>query len=641
MVTHPTLFEAARAESETYQLIGSADLQPKWNIPQKIAIGVAVAKRFEPGAHAGESTMTIPEYVDAASEVIEAGACTVHIDFSFVTDAQGRRLDRDVPSAESYAMVLEPLRARHGMDFIADLNVLNGKSFEECLSPATQGLAEIAPCASGHPTSFVIPAAEILEKNGVRMQIGVHSTGEVELAKRRLIDSGLVKPPYHFGILFGLPFDTGRSLLSGVALYDTEDTARHLFAIVEQIRKIDADSSIIVCAAGRATLYLTTLATMMGLNIRVGTEDTPWKYPNSDERLLAISRCSPWPRRLRRSTAARRPPRMNIARCSGWLRVEHVRVCSNGRTRRLSKVIISCAVTGSVHTPSMSEHLPITPDQIAQQSVEAAEAGAAVLHLHARDPASGKPTADPNIFMEFLPRIKQATDAVVNITTGGGQNMSFDDRLAAAERASPELCSLNMGSMNFGLYPMVPKYDFAQEWERDYLEGSRNWIFRNTFGDIELILDRLGNGHGTRFEFECYDTGHLYTLAHFLDRKLVKPPLFVQSIFGILGGQGADTENLIHSKRLADKLFGDQYVWSVMAAGRHQMPFITMGAINGGNVRVGLEDSLYAGKGRLASSNAEQVRLIRSILEPLSLQIATPVEARQILDLKGADNVAF
>ncbi len=308
----------------------------------------------------------------------------------------------------------------------------------------------------------------------------------------------------------------------------------------------------------------------------------------------------------------------------------------------MSKVIISCAVTGAVHTPTMSPYLPVTPDEIAAQAIEAAEAGASVLHLHARDPLNGKPTPDPDVFMRFLPRIKEGTNAVVNITTGGGQGMSLEDRVAAAERASPELCSLNMGSMNFGMYPMLGRYqEFKHDWERPYLEASRDWIFRNTFGDIENIVERLGKGHGTKFEFECYDISHLYTLAHFLDRKLVTPPLFVQSIFGILGGQGADTENLLHAKRLADKLFGDDYRWSVMASGKHQMPFITMGAINGSNVRVGLEDSLYSGKGKLATSNAEQVRLIRSILEPLSLEIATPDEARAILALKGADNVKF
>jgi uncharacterized protein (DUF849 family) len=231
---------------------------------------------------------------------------------------------------------------------------------------------------------------------------------------------------------------------------------------------------------------------------------------------------------------------------------------------------------------------------------------------------------------------------VINITTGGGQGMSIDERLAAPLRASPEVCSLNMGSMNFGMYPMLERYKiFKFDWEGSYLESSRDWIFRNTFKDIETILERLGKGHGTKFEFECYDTSHLYTLAHFLDRKLVNPPLFVQSIFGILGGAGADTENLLHAKRIADKLFGDQYHWSVMASGRHQMPFLTMGAINGSSVRVGLEDSLYCGKGRLAISNAEQVALIRSILQPLSMEFATPTETRQILGLKGADSVRF
>ena len=308
----------------------------------------------------------------------------------------------------------------------------------------------------------------------------------------------------------------------------------------------------------------------------------------------------------------------------------------------MSKVIISCAVTGAVHTPTMSPHLPVTPDEIAAQAIEAAEAGASVLHLHARDPETGKPTPDPDVFMQFLPRIKQASDAVINITTGGGQGMSLEDRLAAPLRASPELCSLNMGSMNFGMYPMLDRYkSFKHDWEAPHLEASRDWIFKNTFKDIEGILEQLGKGHGTKFEFECYDTAHLYTLAHFLDRKLVTPPLFVQSIFGILGGQGADTENLLHAKRIADKLFGEDYRWSVMAAGRHQMPFITMGAINGANVRVGLEDSLFAGKGRLASSNAEQVRLIRSILEPLSLEVATPAETRELLALKGGDQVQF
>ena len=308
----------------------------------------------------------------------------------------------------------------------------------------------------------------------------------------------------------------------------------------------------------------------------------------------------------------------------------------------MGKVIISCAVTGSIHTPSMSAHLPVTPEEIARQAIDAATAGASVLHLHARDPVDGRPTPDPEVFMQFLPRIKEGCDAVVNITTGGGQGMSLDQRLAAALRASPELASLNMGSMNFGLFPALNRYtQFQHDWERTYLESTRDWIFRNTFTDIEAILERLGKGHGTRFEFECYDTGHLYTLAHYLDRRLVTPPLFVQSIFGVLGGQGADTANLVHAKQIADRLFGADYRWSVMATGRHQMPFTTMAAINGANVRVGLEDSLYAGKGRLASSNAEQVRLLRGILEALSLEIASPAEARTMLDLKGGANVGF
>ncbi len=306
------------------------------------------------------------------------------------------------------------------------------------------------------------------------------------------------------------------------------------------------------------------------------------------------------------------------------------------------KVVITCAVTGSIHTPTMSPHLPLTPDEVATQAIEAAEAGAAILHLHARDPKDGRPTPDPAVFMQFLPRIKQATDAVINITTGGGHGMTLEERLAAPLKASPEMCSLNMGSMNFGLFPMLARYkEFKHDWERIHLENSRDFIFRNTFKDIEYILKNLGEAHGTRFEFECYDVGHLYTLAHFLDRKLVKPPLFVQSIFGILGGIGADPENLTHVKHIADKLFGDQYRWSILAAGRHQLPLVTMGAILGGNVRVGLEDSLYIGKGKLARSNAEQVSRIRTILETLSLEIASPKEAREMLALKGGDAVAF
>ncbi len=306
------------------------------------------------------------------------------------------------------------------------------------------------------------------------------------------------------------------------------------------------------------------------------------------------------------------------------------------------KVIITCAVTGSIHTPTMSPHLPITPDEIAAGAIEAAEAGASILHLHARDPETGRPTPDPEVFMQFLPRIKQSTDAVVNITTGGGQGMSLEERLAGALRAEPEMTSLNMGSMNFGLYPILDKYDtWQQDWEPVFLEATRDFIFRNTFKDIEHILKTLGEGCGTRFEFECYDVGHLYNLAHFLDRGLVEPPLFVQTIFGILGGIGADIENLAHMRRIADKLFGADYQWSILAAGRFQTNFVTAGAIMGGNVRVGLEDSHYLAKGRLAESNAQQVAKVRRILEELSLDVATAAQARAMLSLKGGDQVAF
>jgi uncharacterized protein (DUF849 family) len=306
------------------------------------------------------------------------------------------------------------------------------------------------------------------------------------------------------------------------------------------------------------------------------------------------------------------------------------------------KVIITCAVTGSIHTPTMTPYLPITPDEVAQASIGAAEAGAAIIHLHARDPKDGKPTPSPEVFMQFLPRIKQNTDAVLNITTGGGHGMTLQERMAGALKAKPEMATCNMGSMNFGLYPMLNRYnEWKYEWEPKHLEASRDFIFRNTFKDIEFLMKELGEGCGTRFEFECYDVGHLYTLAHFLERGIVKPPLFVQTIFGILGGIGADPENVAHMKRIADKLFGDQYHWSVLAAGRHQLPFVSMAAIMGGNVRVGLEDSIYVGKGQLAKSNAEQVTRIRTILEALSLEVATPKEARAMLSLKGGDQVAF
>ena len=307
------------------------------------------------------------------------------------------------------------------------------------------------------------------------------------------------------------------------------------------------------------------------------------------------------------------------------------------------KVIITCAVTGAIHTPTMSPHLPITPDEVAKDAIAAAEAGASILHLHARDPEDGSPTPSPDVFMEFLPRIKQATDAVVNITTGGGHGMTLEERCQAALAVSPEMTSLNMGSMNFGLFPILNKgYDWNHQWEPEYLEMTRDFIFRNTFKDIEWVLKTLGEEHGVRFEFECYDMGHLYNLAHFVDRGLIKPPFFVQTIFGILGGIGADLENLDHMRRIANKLFGEEnYEWSILAAGRHQMSFVTTGAIMGGNVRVGLEDSLYIGKGQLAKSNADQVAKIKRIVEDLSLEVATPAEARERLALKGGDMVKF
>jgi len=308
----------------------------------------------------------------------------------------------------------------------------------------------------------------------------------------------------------------------------------------------------------------------------------------------------------------------------------------------MNKVIITCAVTGAIHTPTMSPHLPITPDEIADQAVAAAEAGAAILHLHARDPKDGRPTPDPKVFMQFLPRIREKTDAVVNITTGGSLTMSLADRLAAPMLARPEMASLNMGSINFALFPMAARYkNWKFEWEKPYLESSDDYIFRNTFRDISHILKELGEGCGTRFEFECYDVGHLYNLAYFVDNGLVKPPFLVQSIFGIMGGIGPDPENIAVMRNTANRLFGKDYVWSVLGAGRHQMGLVTMAAIMGGNVRVGLEDSLFIRKGELASSNAAQVAKIRSILELLSLEAATPAEARQMLALKGREQVSF
>jgi uncharacterized protein (DUF849 family) len=306
------------------------------------------------------------------------------------------------------------------------------------------------------------------------------------------------------------------------------------------------------------------------------------------------------------------------------------------------KVIITCAVTGSVHTPTMTPYLPITPDDIARESIAASEAGAAIIHLHARNAKDGSPTPDPNVFMQFLPRIKQNCDSVINITTGGSLGMSIEDRLAAPLRAKPELCSLNMGSMNFGIFHVTDKItEWRYEWEKPYVERTRENIVSNTFVQIERFIRDLGQGCGTRFECECYDVGHLYTLAHFLDRKLLEPPLFVQTIFGVLGGIGPHPEDLMHMRRTADRLFGKDYQWSILAAGRHQINLATIGAAMGGNVRVGLEDSIYLGPGRLAKSNAEQVQKIRTILEGLSLEVATPEEARRMLKLKGGDQVAF
>jgi uncharacterized protein (DUF849 family) len=306
------------------------------------------------------------------------------------------------------------------------------------------------------------------------------------------------------------------------------------------------------------------------------------------------------------------------------------------------KVIITCAVTGAVHVPSQSEYLPITPEQIAENAIGAAEAGAAILHLHARNPENGRPTPDPDMFMQFLPEIKERCNAVVNITTGGGQGMTLEQRLAAAMRARPEMCSLNMGSMNFGRFGIAKRIkDFRFDWEADDLEASRDFIFRNTYKDIAYILRELGETHGVKFEFECYDVGHLYNLAYFVEEGLVKPPYFVQTIFGILGGIGTDVEDLLHMKRTADRLFGDAYQWSILGAGRHQINLVTMGAIMGGNVRVGLEDNIYLGKGQLAKNNAELVAKTARILNELSMEIATPDEAREILQLKGVHNVGF
>jgi len=306
-----------------------------------------------------------------------------------------------------------------------------------------------------------------------------------------------------------------------------------------------------------------------------------------------------------------------------------------------SKVIITCAVTGAIHTPSMSPYLPVTPEEIADAAVGAAEAGAAIVHLHARNPVDGRPDQSPEAFGKFLPQIKQRTGAVVNLTTGGGPAMLVAERVRPAAVFKPEVASLNMGSMNFGLFPMLNRFkEFKHDWERAALEGSRDLVFRNSFKDIEFVLSTLGDA-GTRFEFECYDTSHLYNLAHFLERGLVKPPLFVQTVFGILGGIGPHPEDVMHMKRTADRLFGKHYKWSVLGAGRNQLPIAAMAAAMGGNVRVGLEDSWWIGSGKLAESNAAQVRKARQIIEGLGLEVATPDEARDILELKGGDKVAF
>ena len=305
------------------------------------------------------------------------------------------------------------------------------------------------------------------------------------------------------------------------------------------------------------------------------------------------------------------------------------------------KVIITCAVTGAIHTPSMSEHLPVSPAEIADAALGAAEAGAAIVHLHARDPEDGRPSQDPEHFAPILAELKAGTDAVVNITTGGSPHMTVQERMRPAAAFKPELASLNMGSMNFGLYPMLDRFrEFEHEWEREALEKSRDLVFKNTFADIEAIL-AIGAENGTRFEFECYDIAHLNNLAHFHSRGLVHGPLFVQSVFGLLGGISAHPEDLMHMRRTADRLLGAEYQWSILGAGRNQMPLATIGAAQGAHVRVGLEDSLWIGPGQLAKTNADQVTRIRTVLEALNLEVATPDEAREILDLKGKDKVGF
>jgi len=305
------------------------------------------------------------------------------------------------------------------------------------------------------------------------------------------------------------------------------------------------------------------------------------------------------------------------------------------------KVIITCAVTGSIHTPSMSPHLPVTPAEVARGAIGAAKAGAAIVHLHARNPKDGSPSQDPALFHEFLPQIAVAADVVINLTTGGAATMTTEERLQPALQLKPEVASLNMGSMNFGLYEMLGRYkEFKYDWEKPYLAGSDDRIFKNTFKDIAYILQSCSE-NGTRFEIECYDIGHLYTAAHFVDRGLIKPPMLIQSVFGIRGGIGPHPEDVMHMKRTADRLFGDAYYWSVLGAGRNQMFIAAMSAVMGGNVRVGLEDSLWLGRGQLAKSNAEQVAKAKRMLEELGLAVATPNDAREMLKLKGGRNVAF
>lgn len=305
-------------------------------------------------------------------------------------------------------------------------------------------------------------------------------------------------------------------------------------------------------------------------------------------------------------------------------------------------VIITCATTGGVHTPTMSEYLPITPQEIADSSIEAAQAGASIIHLHARNPQTGKPDPRPELFQDFMGQIHRQSDVVLNVSTGGGLGMTREERLRAALAVSPEMASLNVGSMNFGIFPMKAKYsNWKHDWEPAFLDSTRDFIFRNTFADIEYIVKELGEGHGTRFEFECYDLGHLYNLAWVIDQGWVKPPFLIQIVFGVLGGVGADLDNLMHMHTVAQKLFGKDYEWSVLAAGKHQMSFATQAAMLGGNVRVGLEDSLFIGAGEKARSNAEQVLKIRSIVENLGLKVATPEEARVRLGLKGRDKITL